>query len=80
MKTIIDYDDDDKIILNDIEYPISLIEKIMRDVDLSDFEMFHCSVCGEYKEIAEKCNEHCHIDFVCKDCCQWCRAEKEIDE
>lgn len=80
MKQIIDFDDDDILVLNEIEYPVSLIAKILNEIDLADYELFRCSICGEFKEIGEKCNEHAHIDYVCKDCCEWCKLEAELNE
>ena len=66
--------------LYNINYNIESIQTVMDNVDLDDFGIFECEICGETHELCERCTEHHEKwDNVCQDCCENCRKEIDYD-
>lgn len=60
-----------------INYNIDTVVAVMDDVDLDEFDIFECEVCGETLDIDERCKEHySKWDNVCKHCCEECKDEQ----
>ena len=58
-------------------YPQWVIDRVMDEADLSDFDILVCENCGRYFDAEEKC-PHSN-KTICKDCCETCADELARD-
>lgn len=65
--------------LHGIKYNIDTVAAIMDEVDISEFGLAECRICGETCEIGDMCTEH-GDDEICKNCCEECRREQARGE